>query len=58
MKIVKQVYDVSPISIFQTDCQDRFPLHIAVDNGASADVVLFLVAQNPAVSVFKRLLSF
>jgi len=48
LNVVEEIYTVNPDSVFEKDCQDRYPLHIAANNNASAEVIQFLVEQNPA----------
>jgi len=43
---VKQLNDLCPDAVYEIDCKNRFPLHIAVDNGAPSDIQSYLIERN------------
>lgn len=50
---VERFYATCPTAVFQMNSLGRFPLHIAVNNNASANVVNFLVSHNPSAVLSK-----
>lgn len=53
ISIVKQLIKAYPRDVFERDCRDRFPLHVAVENSASNGIIDLLLNQNPKAAISK-----
>lgn len=48
--VIKLLFDVDPLAIFEEDDKKRYPLHIACTHGCNPEAIMYLLNKNPHVA--------